>query len=302
MAPEVTLQAGSTFVGDSRHTMIEGQSLFARSLEILRADPAEFGRLVIGKARRVKRPPSEPVVGRIGDVRFEFDFGLGSSTVSMMWRRTYQPEIAIAMRRYLRKGSTFVDVGANVGYFSAIGADLVGSRGSVIAFEPVPQYADRLMRLKRLNPDFDINVHPVAVGDARRTVEMFVNEGDNFGVNSVMREAVPHPSEPVVVDVVRLDASLPARVDLVKMDIEGFEILGLRGLGDCLPAIGMPPILCEFSPRHYAALGVTLHDAHEWLSSVRYRAREVLIDRPVDLRGLESLHDVLLVPMGRPPT
>ena len=278
--------------------MIEGQSLLARSVEILRADPAEFGRLVMGKARRLGRSPSEPVIGYIGETRFEFDFGLASPTVSMMWRRTYQPEIVIAMRRYLRTGSTFVDVGANVGYFSAIGADLVGSSGSVIAFEPVARYVGHLTRLKSLNPEFDIRVRPVAVGDAQGMVQIFVNQDDNIGANSLVREAVPRPADPVEVEVVRLEDSLATRVDLIKIDVEGFEIPALRGLGDCLPAIGKPPILCEFNARHYETLGLTLADAHEWMRSVRYRAREVLIDRPVDLRNLTSLHDVLLVPSG----
>ena len=276
--------------------MIEGQSLLARSLEILQADPMEFGRLVMGKARRLGRSRSEPVMGRIGKVSFEFDFGLASPTVSMMWRRTYQPEIVIAMRRYLRTGSTFVDVGANVGYFSAIGADLVGPQGSVIAFEPVPRYCERLGRLRQLNPGFEIRVRSVAVGQAQGTAEIFINQDDNIGANSLVREAVPHPADPVVVDVVRLDDSLDTRVDLIKMDIEGFEIPALRGLGDRLPAIGRPPILCEFNPQHYETLGVTLDDAHEWMSSVGYRAREVLPDRPIDLRSLTALHDVLLVP------
>lgn len=277
--------------------MIEGQSLLARSIEILRADPTEFGRLVMGKARRLARSPTGSVIGHVGKVRFEFDFGLASPTVSMMWRRTYQPEIAIAMRRYLQIGSTFVDVGANVGYFSAIGADLVGPSGAVIAFEPVPRYAERLSRLGTLNPEFDISVREAAVGDVPGTVEIFVNNDDNIGANSVVREAVPHPTDPVVVDVVRLGDSLATRVDLIKMDIEGFEIPALLGLGDTLPVIGSPPIICEFNPQHYGTLGVTLDDAHEWLLSARYRAREVIMDRPVDLRSLTSLHDVLLVPM-----
>ena len=276
--------------------MIEGQSLLTRSIEILRADPSEFGRLVMGKARRLGKSRSESIIGHIGKVSFEFDFGLASPTVSMMWRRTYQPEIVIAMRRYLRTGSTFADVGANVGYFSAIGADLVGSSGSVIAFEPVPRYVDHLTRFKSLNADFDISVCPVAVGDVHGTVQIFVNREDNIGANSLVREAVPNPADAVEVDVVRLADSLHTRVDLIKMDIEGFEIPALRGLGDRLPAIGRPPILCEFNPQHYETLGVTLDDAHEWMSSVGYRAREVLPDRPIDLRSLTALHDVLLVP------
>jgi FkbM family methyltransferase len=273
--------------------MIQGQSLLARSMEILKADPAELVRLMLGKARRLRRDPAGRTIGHIGRVRFEFDFEL-TPTMSMIWRRTYQPEVVIAMRRFLGEGATFVDVGANIGYFAAVGADLVGPSGKVIAIEPVHPYAERLRRLRELNPSFAISVHAVGVGEKRAPLPIFINEEDNIGANSFIRPAVPQASSPVVVQVIRLDELLTDHVDLIKIDVEGYEIPALRGLGQCLPAIGFPPILCEFNPAHYDEIGCSLDDVADWLDTHEYEARDVLSDRPVDILALDALRDVVL--------
>jgi FkbM family methyltransferase len=285
---------------DGGGVLIEGQGLLARSVEILRADPAEFVRLVRGKARRLLGLPRDRTVGRIGSIRFEFDFQLDSPTLSMMWRRTYQPEVAIAMRRHLGRGSTFVDVGANLGYFSAIGADLVGSAGRVIAVEPAPPFVTRLARLQQMNPSYDIQLMPVAAGDEVGTRELFLNRGDNVGAHSFARDAVPEPSDPVVVDVVRLDEYLTGDVDLIKIDVEGFEVQVLRGLTDCLDAIGRPPIICEWNPLHHPTLGTTGDDIRRVLTMISYEATDLLVDRPIDVRTVTGLRDVLLRPSKKP--
>jgi FkbM family methyltransferase len=268
----------------------------SRSVEILRADPAEFVRLVRGKARRVLGVPRGRTVGHIGAVRFEFDFALDSPTVSMMWRRTYQPEIAIAMRRYLKHGFTFIDVGANLGYFSAIGADLVGTQGRVVAVEPAPAFAARLARLRALNPAYDIQLMDVAAGEEEGTRNLFLNEGSNVGAHSFVRDAVPEPSGPVTVDVVRLDEHLTSHVHLIKIDVEGYEVQVLRGIAGCLDEIGRPPMICEWNPIHHAALGVTSEDMCDLLTTIGYEVRDLLFDEPIDLCSLAGLRDVLLRP------
>jgi FkbM family methyltransferase len=276
--------------------MIHGQGLLSRSVDILRADPIEFFRLVSGKARRLLPLPQGTTEGCIGRVRFEFDFGMRSPTVSMMWRRTYQPEIKITMRRHLHHGATFLDVGANLGYFSAIAADLVGPSGRVIAVEPAPPFAERIRRLQQLNPAYDIQLMSVAAGDERDRRHLFLNCGDNVGAHSLIRDAVPVPSDPIMVDVARLDEHLTGRVDLIKIDVEGFEVNALRGLSGCLDDIGNPPIIFEWNPYQHAAIGVTTDDMRDVLATIGYESRDLLTDRPIDIGEVPGLRDILLRP------
>ncbi|MCU1243185.1 MAG: methyltransferase FkbM family [Candidatus Acidoferrum typicum] len=55
-----------------------------------------------------------------------------------------EPEVQDALRRHLRPGMTFYDLGANVGFFSLLAARMVGERGCVVAFEADPEIAARL--------------------------------------------------------------------------------------------------------------------------------------------------------------
>jgi FkbM family methyltransferase len=281
--------------------------LAGRAVELLQADPAELTRVVYGKAKGVAPTPTGKKTGRIGSVAFEFDFHATAASDSnkmmgMMYRRTYQPEITVVMRQHLTRGCTFVDVGASVGYFSAVAADLVGRHGVVHAFEPVPQYFRSLQRLVDLNPHLDIRANCMAVGEGASEVEMYVNEGDNFGINSLVKSHVPFPSEPIKVPMIRLDEYLQngERVDMIKIDVESSELSVLQSMSGVLARLAAPPlILCEIYPAHYAALGYSTTDLAAWVHSNGYFARDLLKSTPIDLMSVSGLRDVLLVPNRR---
>jgi hypothetical protein len=94
------------------------------------------------KSRR--RLPTGAVDGYVGKVRFHFDMGL-DARVGEMYRGTHSMEVVHALRHLLEPGDIFVDVGANIGYLSAVAADRVGPSGRVVAFEPVPIYASHVL-------------------------------------------------------------------------------------------------------------------------------------------------------------
>ena len=66
------------------------------------------------------------------------------------------------MEKYLSYGDTFIDIGANIGYLSMIGANIVGKDGAVHAFEPVPHYFKILEKLAKMNSGYKIIVNPIA--------------------------------------------------------------------------------------------------------------------------------------------
>jgi hypothetical protein len=66
-----------------------------------------------------------------------------------IYQGTFEPRETASVKRYLRPGMTFVDVGANVGYYTALAANLVAGRGGrVVAFEPSPYAFARLKKLR----------------------------------------------------------------------------------------------------------------------------------------------------------
>src|ERR1051326_753995 len=89
---------------------------------------------------RVRFSPTGGVrQGRVGPVRFDYDFSLGG-TVRTMYAGAYATELVGLLRKILQPGDKFVDVGANIGYLSAVGAGRVGTAGRVLSFEPAPIY------------------------------------------------------------------------------------------------------------------------------------------------------------------
>jgi hypothetical protein len=143
------------------------QTTAARAATLLSRNPALFCRLMLAKLNTARPMPPLPARKPIGQVTFELDLSDYRGTAPMYFG-SYALLVVEAMRRFLRPGGVFLDVGANIGYLSAVAADLVGPRGEVHAFEPVPAYFDRLRRLAALRyPARARFTSPASPGKAR---------------------------------------------------------------------------------------------------------------------------------------
>jgi FkbM family methyltransferase len=166
-----------------------------------------------------------------------------------------EPEYFGAMLAALRPEDVFYDIGANIGLVALHAA----SRCRTIAFEPDPSFFARLTRNLRLNPTRSVDAHELAIGAENGTARLFT---DGAGGNS---PSLAHHGENDVVEVqVRtLDtlSGLPAPT-VLKLDIEGAEVLALRGARRMLS-----------SPTAPRALFLELHD--ELLPAFGSSAEEV---------------------------
>jgi FkbM family methyltransferase len=134
------------------------------------------------------------------------------------------------MRSCLRNGSVFVDVGANVGYYTLMASKLVGPLGRVHAIEPVPSTACLLKVNVRLNGCGNVIVHEVAAWSSKGEVTLSIPKSF-YGCASIVREG----EERLSVKAVTLDEMLHGvnSVDLIKIDVEGAEhevLLGAKNL------------------------------------------------------------------------
>ena len=140
--------------------------------------------------------------------------------------------VQVAFEKHLDRGGVLYDVGANVGFFSVIGARLVGEEGSVVAFEPVGANARLVRRNAELNGFAKIDVIEKAVSDRSGTGELVIAA---YSGGSALSTTAPPPdaTSAVAVDLITLDefvdAGHPAPT-LVKIDVEGTEIEVLRGM------------------------------------------------------------------------
>lgn len=157
--------------------------------------------------------------------------------------RVWEPHIVDSIRSTLRPGDAFVDIGANVGVMSFNAADVVGPQGKVIGFEPNPRNISAFRRGIVANGFDHVLLYPFAVSDHRAMIG--VSSASN---GKVIGDAVATQSADVI-QAVTADEMLAheARIDFIKMDIEGYEPQALRGLARTL-ARHKPKMLCEFNP------------------------------------------------------
>ena len=161
----------------------------------------------------------------------------------------YEKGTTDLFRELLKPGMVVVDVGANVGYFSLLAAELVGSSGKVYAFEPEPGNHGVLQKNIEINSLSNIQVEEMAVSDNSGVADFFLSELDS-GSHSLFGDAARGIRESVQVTTTTLDAFLEAEgwpnIDLVKIDVEGAEDLVFDGARNLL-ATEKPALLFECS-------------------------------------------------------
>ena len=159
----------------------------------------------------------------------------------------FEPETVAAMKAFLPTGGTFVDVGAHVGFFTLLGAKLVGSEGRVVAVEPDPGNAESLRRNLQLNDYDQVEIEQVALGAKAGTAELYI--ADDSGQHSLLARS----GESVTVTVRTLDdvwasTEMPP-IDVIKIDVEGAELDMLRGATETIRCSPRIVVLMDIHPR-----------------------------------------------------
>jgi FkbM family methyltransferase len=165
------------------------------------------------------------------------------------------------VKSFLKNGGKFLDIGANFGLYSIVAASRVGKEGMVVAIEP-----DKTNR-KRLNRNLLFNglrnrvrIYPFAICDQNRAIPFLACSQGAF--SGILTLDVPGQTSKTNVTARTLDSLQPQidcqEFDLAKMDIEGAELLALRGGEKFFCQSPRPPIICEISdprtvPYKYAA-------------------------------------------------
>ena len=160
----------------------------------------------------------------------------------------YEPETLAFVLHSLTSGSTFVDVGANIGVFTIPAGRAVGETGCVLAIEPSPRVFPYLSHNVTVNGVTNVFLHEGAIF-AHNVPQLPFYEApvEHFGMGALAPQFF---AEPIFVAARSLDSLLAekgiGRVDLLKVDVEGFEAAVFRGATALLTGSVPPVILFEF--------------------------------------------------------
>lgn len=182
----------------------------------------------------------------------------------------FEPAETKWVKSYLRPGMTFVDVGANVGYYTWLAASLVGNSGRVLAFEPSPQAFQRLIGILAANNVTWVDCHNVALSDREGVLKLHIPPISYGNHNPSM---VPYCQGMTSLEVraETLDRVCQtagvARIDLLKADVEGAELAILKGAEAIVRAGMVRAVLCEFNPTCVQDAGSSIAELEAWFSA-----------------------------------
>jgi FkbM family methyltransferase len=202
-----------------------------------------------------------------------------------------EPLLALA-----HAGDVVLDVGANIGETGLQLARRVGERGSVFAFEPHPQIFARAQRNFALNSMAQLHLLPFGLGAEAGTLALAAPTEANRGSMRVAPDQRGVPVRITTLDDFVAERGL-RRVDLIKIDVEGFEHHALRG-GRKLLEQQRPRLFVEIDDTNLRAQGSSARDLAAMLEDLDYRLTHAQRNMPIsrDYRFEDDHFDLIAAP------
>jgi FkbM family methyltransferase len=189
----------------------------------------------------------------------------------LFWYECYEKPVEAGLQKLLNADSVFIDIGANVGYFSLY-ASRLAPQGKVIAFEPVSHLFDALQKNIEVNGIKNIQAVKVAIGERNEEREIYLSAADNTGMSSFGKPE-NYSGKKELVKIFSFDAWFAAsaltKVDLIKIDAEGFELAVLKGMKQTITRF-KPHIVTEVNPQTLAYFQLTGADLLNYAAELSY--------------------------------
>lgn len=194
----------------------------------------------------------------------------------LMCGKAHNPIVSEVIAHSLKDGGTFVDVGANIGYFSLLAARMKGVR--VLAFEPSPRELARLHRNVALNRASNVTVLPYGLADVDGVFWLNLAGDSNPGMNSLVDlSEFASCVERVPCTCVRigsvLSESVLRDVRVCKIDVEGAEVGVLQGMAAVMPLMTKAVFAVEVSPLYLARAGFSPRHIYDFFAQWGYTPR-----------------------------
>lgn len=251
-----------------------------------------------------KRHPNKAIITKLGTnlkVRIYPHDVIGAS---IYVKRMFEPAECKFVMKFLKPGMVFFDVGANLGQYTLLAARRVGLAGQVHSFEPSSRMFQELEFNVQLNGLSSICVlnrkalsNKIGTGKLscyRPGTEVFSSLGNHCRESALM---IGHED----VEITSLDTYIGEKgishVDLIKMDIEGAELLAIQGGVHTLSKVSAPTILLEMADINTVGFGYQATEIWDYFETLGYHLYcfdehgfiSGLAQRPVDFSREQNL-------------
>lgn len=253
---------------------------------------------------RLAPPPTEVTEAPMQDGH-KLVLPAGLPSARRLLEGVYEPEVTTVIRSLLDRGMTFVDAGASVGYYTLLGAGLVGEAGQVFAFEPDAQAYTYLKSNVANNHARNVVATNAALSDRRGflTFTPSALEGGflSFGPT---RSSSSRQVETVTLDGFFAQLGWPP-VHMIKMDVEGAEAAVLAGMTELSARNDNLSLVMEFNSIAMQRAGTTRQAMSDALTRLGFGnayiieldTRPIPLTKPLPRSGL--VYNLLATKVGR---
>jgi len=240
---------------------------------------------------RWKDAPTVTTRGKNHGYLMRLDLSNWSQRLTYFLGRYYEHGVQKVLDLALTPGARFVDIGANIGMITLHARALVGARGYVDAFEPNPECCALIRTHLAINGIDNVTLHACGLSD--QADELLLNlTSDHSGTATLAPVGDVKRSIAVKVGVADELLAPQPPVDVIKIDVEGFELRVLNGLTRILEN-DRPIVITELIEAQLNRAATTVADVSAFLQSRGYAAFGIGCVR----RGLQ--HDLKLYHGGQ---
>ncbi|BBW97631.1 FkbM family methyltransferase [Geobacillus icigianus] len=240
--------------------------------------------------------PADPVIHNVkfDGIEFKMKLNLREFIQNTIYNYGYyeKNETQFLLKK-IQSGQTVFDLGANVGYYTLILAQRVGVNGVVHSFEPDSKNFSQLIENIHLNQLSNVVANQLAVSNNNGYVNLYSNSKENGGMKSFVQQSEYVYSQEKVATI-RLDNYIEQnkidKVDFIKADIEGAEMLAFQGAENLLSSSDAPDIMLEINPSSLSKLGFSDVELQKLLIDYGYKI--YLIEDSGTLKYIQSAIDV----------
>lgn len=179
------------------------------------------------------------------------------------------------LKKFLKKGMNVIDIGANIGYYTVLFSKWVGDEGKIFAFEPDPNSFNILAKNISVNNCNNVSLYQNAVSEKEGSTSLFVNykdPGDNRIIDFYAYDG-DEDRKKIETSMVTLDSIIDKdeKIDLIKMDIQGSEMLALLGMERTINDNEKLNMFVEFWPYGIEKSGFSPQDFIEKIKSLGFK-------------------------------
>lgn len=227
---------------------------------------------------------------KLGNFLYKTSFPLYKKMYSVFKNKQDAFEIEL-LKKHIKPGDTVLDIGANIGFYATILSDIVGEKGKIHCFEPD---TTNFNHLKKTTDSYkNIIINNKAVGPKTEKLKIYTSKELNVDHRTYKPEEYDQEIE---IDAVSIDDYLKdAKVDFIKMDIQGFEMEAMKGMKATLKNNPKVKMISEFWPYGLKKAGSSLRDYFVLLKELNFNV-EILKENKLEILNLETV--LKLEPLG----